>query len=363
MPEQQPPTHTCGKCGAVTTGDFDRCLRCQEPFAAPEPVVAPVPPTPPAPAPVPAAPPVQPPEPVYAPPAPVYAPPSQPAPVYAPAPLPAPARSAGPGLAVVLILVGALVLIVLGVAGFFVWQKLKPTPPKPETTTSAPAATSTTAPTPTTSALNLDDFVGSWEFVGQPGPWGEGAPVVLERQGDLITGTAGLPDWEEKITLELVDHNGELAGQSVTTYPDGKSETMDVRFELDAGKNLVTVRYKAADGEWLTRVAQRQNLDNQPATSAAPEAESGPSQDMIRKASKLRGDMVSVETSGDWAFADVADKDARGEWATSTAVLARRVSGTWQVVAVGDPMDWGKYKQQMSPEARKAFSTWDAGHY
>ncbi|MBU0609178.1 MAG: hypothetical protein KKI08_14930 [Armatimonadetes bacterium] len=105
--------------------------------------------------------------------------------------------------------------------------------------------------------LDLDGFVGTWEFVGDPGPWGEGAPFSLERSGNILVGTAGLPYYEETIRLELTAGNGELQGESTTTYPDGKTEVMSLRIEPDAGGDLVTVKYRCDSGEWLMRVAKR----------------------------------------------------------------------------------------------------------
>jgi len=107
------------------------------------------------------------------------------------------------------------------------------------------------------SGAGADGFVGTWEFVGEPGPWGEGAPFNLERSGNALVGTAGLPYYEETIRLQLTFSNGELKGESTTTYPDGTTEVMALRMQLGVSGNLITVTYLCANGEWLMRVAKR----------------------------------------------------------------------------------------------------------
>ena len=70
-----------------------------------------------------------------------------------------------------------------------------------------------------------------------------------------------------------------------------------------------------------------------------------------------------VQTSGDWAFADVAEKDGKGNWSTATSVVARRQSGRWSIVMVGDPMENRGITAQIPADVRNAHGKWDAGHY
>lgn len=255
----------CTKCGKTVPDESEFCPFCGtelERAAAPAPAPAPV-----------ATVPVQPQQPQHA---------------------PAPTQSSGRGVLIAVIAAVVLVVLVLGGIGAYkvinklvlrppvattadvgdssVTEPPLPTDATTETTDEMPPPTSpttettgetteTTGETPEADAssggLDLDSYVGTWEFVGEPGPWGEGAPFSLERSGNILVGTAGLPDWDDTVRLQLAAGNDELQGESTTTYSDGETEVMALRMELDASGNLITVKYRGADGEWGIRVARR----------------------------------------------------------------------------------------------------------
>jgi hypothetical protein len=95
---------------------------------------------------------------------------------------------------------------------------------------------------------NLDQYVGTWEFVGEPGPWGEGFPFKLRRSGDGIAGTAG-QDGEVKIDLTSTAVG--LEGSST----DRSGWVMRLTLTLKDG--LLTVQAQPPDGEVITRVAKK----------------------------------------------------------------------------------------------------------
>jgi hypothetical protein len=80
----------------------------------------------------------------------------------------------------------------------------------------------------------------------------------------------------------------------------------------------------------------------------------------VRDKTTVRPDLVQVELAGDWAFADVAEKDAAGNWSAGISLLARKVNGTWQVVAEGDAE---VFRHKVPAEVLPALDRWDAGHY
>lgn len=85
---------------------------------------------------------------------------------------------------------------------------------------------------------------------------------------------------------------------------------------------------------------------------------------LVRKHSPIRADAVMVQISGDWAFADVAERDAKtGDWMSSTSALLRRSAKGWKILAWGDYMEWDAYAAKMSPNVRKAFERWKGSHY
>jgi len=297
-----------------------------------------------------------------------------------------PAKRSSPIVACAVI--GCLgLLIVGGLGGFLAWKKFAPKLPvalttgankPPASATGAPgnttgatgsAATDQSAPPAATTeeALNLDDFVGTWEFVGEPGPWGEGMPVKLERSGNLLIGEVEVPEmYDDRIKLKLSAGNGEVLGESTTIYKNEPPHANAVSMELNDSKNIITVKFRSDSGEWLMRVAEKKSgASPASSSSAAPSGQGDGLRSLIIAASKLRppADGVQIETAGDWAFADVAEKDSKGSWATATSVVARRQSGRWSIVMVGDPMENRGITAQMPLDVRKAYGKWDAGHY
>jgi hypothetical protein len=83
----------------------------------------------------------------------------------------------------------------------------------------------------------------------------------------------------------------------------------------------------------------------------------------VRARATVRVDDVQKTFSGDWVFVDVAERGPDGNWAASQSLLLRKREGQWKVLAVGDPMDWGVWKQQMTTEVLKDFEKWHAGHF
>ncbi len=105
-------------------------------------------------------------------------------------------------------------------------------------------------------APDLDSYVGTWEFVGEPGPWGEGLPFSLERSGNILVGAVGLPEYyDHAIRLRLTAGNDELLGESTTVYADGETEVMALRMAHDG--DLLEVTFWRAGGEGRIRAARR----------------------------------------------------------------------------------------------------------
>lgn len=117
--------------------------------------------------------------------------------------------------------------------------------------------------------------------------------------------------------------------------------------------------YPGATGEQAeTRVSSEARV----ADNTSPEMKA--LEGLVRKHSPIRADAVMVQISGDWAFADVAERDAKtGDWMSSTSALLQRGAKGWKIVAWGDYLDWDRYAAKMSPNVRKAFERWKGSHY
>ncbi|MEI6500421.1 MAG: hypothetical protein WCP21_05260 [Armatimonadota bacterium] len=255
----------CGECGKTVPTDADFC-----PFCATEVKRAARPPVPPPP-----------------PPAPTHAAPVGPTtPLPAP-PLPAP-RPSGPGIVIGAVVAVVVVLMILGgVAAYFVLNRHQPA--KTQTGTAATHQPADTTPvagdgapgkTPATGTaggdasdgaarssttgaggLNLDDFVGTWQFVGEPGPWGEGWPFRLRRVGNLITGDVEVPELYDgtSIELKMAAGNGELTGESTEVDNGGAPESHAILMTLSDSNTVMTLKYRGEGGEWFTHVAEKKS--------------------------------------------------------------------------------------------------------
>ncbi|MEI6502886.1 MAG: hypothetical protein WCP21_17890, partial [Armatimonadota bacterium] len=128
---------------------------------------------------------------------------------------------------------------------------------------SSAGETKAAAPQPATETaggFSLDDFVGKWEFVGEPGPWGEGMPFTLKRADNLMVGEVEIdPMYDDQIGLKLAAGNDELIGESTTTWKDGRSEVHSIAMSLNEAKSIITLKFRAEDGEWIVRVAQKKS--------------------------------------------------------------------------------------------------------
>lgn len=120
-------------------------------------------------------------------------------------------------------------------------------------------AASPTAATVETEGMNLDEFVGTWQFIGESGPWGEGVPIKLERAGNLIIGEAVVEEmYDYRIKLKLAPGNGELLGESTTTYTNEPPTNMAISMELNPSKNTMTVKWRCDDGSWMMGAVEKQ---------------------------------------------------------------------------------------------------------
>lgn len=243
----------CAKCGEAVPEDAAFCPFCSTDIAPAAPASAAV----------------TAPRPPLAAPSPPPPPPTSTRPSSQPPPAPAVPATPPRGsscLIVALILALVLVLTIVGVIAYLAWiGSSHPAAPGPHAQTAPIAPAPGTKPSPgqqpapddLTGGAKLEDFVGEWWFVGEAGPWGEGPPFKLEKFGNLLVGVAGDPQWEEKTELKLTLGNERATGESTTRYPDGKTEVMSISMELNEKKNIITLKYRADDGEWLVRVAER----------------------------------------------------------------------------------------------------------
>lgn len=86
-------------------------------------------------------------------------------------------------------------------------------------------------------------------------------------------------------------------------------------------------------------------------------------EDLLREHSPIRVDAVTVEISDDWAFADVAERDAKtGKWVRSATALLQRGAKGWKILTWGRFREWDRYAAKMPPKVRKAFERWKASH-
>lgn len=263
----------CSACGEKVPEDAAFCPFCAadlRPAAAP-PAPAAVPPPPAA---VPPPPPATVPPPPAVAPAPVYA-----APVSTPPPAAPAAKPSGCGAAVGIVVGLLLVLVVLGgVGGYIMLKRLHPddiariaastanareTPTaatpgeaksdgstaasKPAADEAAPAGSS-----PADDSDPLSKYAGKWEFVGEPGPWGEGFGMELKATDGRLVGTSGMEGFLVKI--ELREKNGTFEGEST----DSDNGTIPLLLEPTDDAGVMTLRYRVQTGEWLTRVIKRQ---------------------------------------------------------------------------------------------------------
>lgn len=238
---------TCPRCGSINTGEAVNCLRCRTPLPGPQEASAPAPAPDAVQALATAAPPPAPQQQTVA------SPPQSGA-------THASTRSAGCGSRVWMIVAALVLLLVMAWVGVYVFSNWPPTraPVAPPVDVGGSAVTEPPVSDISYGTPDLDGYVGAWEFVGEPGPWGEGAPFSLERHGNILVGTVGLPQhYDHTIRLQLAAGNDELLGESTTTYSDGETDVMALRLQLDAGGDLLTVTYRTADGQWLIRVAKR----------------------------------------------------------------------------------------------------------
>ncbi len=183
------------------------------------------------------------------------------------------ARSSGCGAAVGVVVALLIVLLVLGGVGAYIAiNKLHLAPP----TKNAPSATTTPAPdestpkpdretarpsaaaqeptadqAPATEPDPLSKYAGTWEFVGEPSPWGEGFGMELKVESGKLVGRSGTEGFEVRIQLE--ERNGALQGQS--TDPDNGTIPLEIAPTDNAG--VMTLKYRIRTGEWLTRVIKR----------------------------------------------------------------------------------------------------------
>jgi len=208
-------------------------------------------------------------------------PPAQPAPV-APSTAPAVPPTGGSSASCWIIggLVGAFLFVALVAVVFLVYLAVTKAPSgSPEgpqagsaaehtsTATEPPDADGTEAAPPTqpeappqegpsegAAALDLSLFEGPWQFVGEPGPWGEGPGMELWQESGKVIGQAGFPD--EKWDITLTERSGELEGESTR---GGETIQLIVRPE-PSSTDLLTVLYRYEESEtqeWITRVATR----------------------------------------------------------------------------------------------------------
>jgi len=134
--------------------------------------------------------------------------------------------------------IAAAVVVVLGVAGFFLWKGKQPTPPTgvPSTTSVTSTALTSTAPIP----------AGQGVLLLSATPWGD-LEKIVDDKGKPVDVTEDKKSTPTRIELEPGKYMVTVAG------PNGKTQTMNVNIE--AGKqlrqrfNLEDVNYEELEKE------------------------------------------------------------------------------------------------------------------
>jgi len=156
-------------------------------------------------------------------------------------------------------------------------------------------------------------------------------------------------------------HQMEAAGAKVqlaVADEDDKTYRVQVFEVVDTGGEAHT----ATMGWYIVEKATGKTYAESETAGGDGDAERPQLEKMAAQAAGLRSDHVEVLIAEDWAFADVAEKDASGQWARATSVLMRKTDGKWKVIATGDSTGWQLYRAEMSPAVQAKFDSWQISH-
>jgi len=103
-------------------------------------------------------------------------------------------------------------------------------------------------------------------------------------------------------------------------------------------------------------------LDDPRVAEVSPERQA--LEELVRAQSPIRADEVILRMVGDWAFADVAERDAKsGDWLRSDSALLQKGKNGWKILTWGDYMEWDSYTKKMPPKVKQAFEQWKGSHF